>query len=163
MENGFNIILWKPQTIVYFVMGLVTILNIEANFLLFISLYLGLHTKFYNPYIYFNYSTESQTGSVPPSEPQTDEAPPKAEPQEETVAPPAPAVAPDPAPASPIKRSKSKLKEKKQVVRVVCISSTEKKKLMKIEGMYQPGFCKSCREIFTINLLIYSLQCSILD
>ena len=142
-------------------MGLVTILNIEANFLLFISLYLGLYIKFYNPYILC--STESQTGSVPPSEPQTDEAPPKAEPQEETVAPPAPTVAPDPAPASPIKRSKSKLKEKKQVVRVVCISSTEKKKLMKIEGMYQPGFCKSCREIFTINLLIYSLQCSILD
>ena len=109
-------------------MGLVTILNIEANFLLFISLYLGLHIKFYDPYIYFNCSTESQTGSVPPSEPQTDEAPPKAEPQEETAAPPAPAVAPEPAPASPIKRSKSKLKEKKQVVRVVCLSSTEKKK-----------------------------------
>lgn len=107
-------------------MGLVTILNIEANFLLFISLYLGLHIKFYNPYIYFNCSTESQTGSVPPSEPQTDEAPPKAEPQEETAAPPAPAVAPEPAPASPIKRSKSKLKEKKQVVRVFFISSTEK-------------------------------------
>lgn len=125
-------------------MGLVIILNIEANFLLFISLYLGLHIKFYNPYLLC--STESQTGSVPPSEPQTDEAPPKAEPQEETAALPAPAVAPDPAPASPIKRSKSKLKEKKQVVRVFFfISSTEKKikTLMKIEGMYQPGFCKS--------------------
>lgn len=102
-------------------------IHVEANSLLFISLYLGLHIKFYNPYILC--STESQTGSVPPSEPQTDEAPPKAEPQEETAAPPAPAVAPEPAPASPIKRSKSKLKEKKQVVRVVCISSTEKKKV----------------------------------
>lgn len=125
MVTGLIILYCENHIHVFFVMGLVTILNIEANFLLFISLYLGLHIKFYDPYIYFNCSTESQTGSVPPSEPQTDEAPPKAEPQEETAAP---AVAPEPAPASPIKRSKSKLKEKKQVVRVVCLSSTEKKK-----------------------------------
>ncbi|XP_052685294.1 sperm flagellar protein 2-like isoform X3 [Crassostrea angulata] len=57
---------------------------------------------------------ESQAGSVPPSDTQTEETGPTAA-SDQTAPPPATTEAPTPAPASPVKRSKSKLKEKKQV------------------------------------------------
>eukprot|EP00105_Crassostrea_gigas_P002319 XP_011414807.1 PREDICTED: sperm flagellar protein 2 isoform X4 [Crassostrea gigas] len=57
---------------------------------------------------------ESQAGSVPPSDTQTEETGPTAA-SDQTAPPPAITEAPTPAPASPVKRSKSKLKEKKQV------------------------------------------------
>lgn len=62
-----------------------------------------------------NSSTESQAGSVPPSDTQTEETGPTVA-SDQTAPPPATTEAPPPAPASPVKRSKSKLKEKKQVV-----------------------------------------------
>uniref|UniRef100_K1P929 Sperm flagellar protein 2 n=1 Tax=Magallana gigas TaxID=29159 RepID=K1P929_MAGGI len=57
---------------------------------------------------------KSQAGSVPPSDTQTEETGPTAA-SDQTAPPPAITEAPTPAPASPVKRSKSKLKEKKQV------------------------------------------------
>lgn len=69
-----------------------------------------------------NSSTESQAGSVPPSDIQTEETGPTAA-SDQTAPPPATTEAPTPAPASPIKRSKSKLKEKKQVVRDITLNN----------------------------------------
>lgn len=69
-----------------------------------------------------NSSTESQAGSVPPSDTQTEETGPTAAP-DQTAPPPATTQAPPPAPASPVKRSKSKLKEKKQVVRDITLNN----------------------------------------
>lgn len=67
-----------------------------------------------------NCFTESQAGSVPPSDTQTEETGPTAA-SDQTAPPPATTEAPTPAPASPVKRSKSKLKEKKQVVRDITL------------------------------------------
>lgn len=69
-----------------------------------------------------NSSTESQVGSVPPSDTQTEETGSPAVP-DQTAPPPATTEAPTPAPASPVKRSKSKLKEKKQVVRDITLNT----------------------------------------
>lgn len=56
----------------------------------------------------------SQAGSVPPSDTQTEDTGTTAAP-DQTAPPPATTEVSPPAPASPVKRSKSKLKEKKQV------------------------------------------------
>lgn len=69
-----------------------------------------------------NSSTVSQAGSVPPSDTQTEDTGPTVAPDQ--IAPPQTTTeAPPPAPASPVKRSKSKLKEKKQVVRDITMNN----------------------------------------
>lgn len=59
---------------------------------------------------------------IPPSDTQTEETGPTAA-SDQTAPPPATTEAPPPAPASPVKRSKSKLKEKKQVVRDITLNN----------------------------------------
>lgn len=91
-----------------------------------------------------NCSTESQAGSVPPSDTQTEETGPTAA-SDQTAPPPATTEAPTPAPASPVKRSKSKLKEKKQVVRDITLNNFSTHSLKCLEyGLFfsKRGLCE---------------------